>query len=89
MSRLVVVSNRVATPRHARSGSQGGLAVALQAALEERGGLWFGWSGEVDEQPSASPTSSPAAGQLRHQRSLTQRDYEEYYNGFANRRSGR
>ena len=85
MSRLVVVSNRVATPRHARSGSQGGLAVAVQAALEERGGLWFGWSGEVDEQPKRKPdefTSGPVSYVTSD---LTPRDYEEYYNGFANR----
>ena len=42
MSRLVVVSNRVAIPG---TSSAGGLAVALQAALEETGGMWFGWSG--------------------------------------------
>ena len=42
MSRLVVVSNRVAIPGENRAG---GLAVALQGALGERGGLWFGWSG--------------------------------------------
>ena len=27
------------------TGSQGGLAVALRAALKESGGIWFGWSG--------------------------------------------
>ena len=36
MSRLVVVSNRVAVPGIS---SAGGLAVALQAALEETGGM--------------------------------------------------
>src|SRR5690606_25373827 len=44
MSRLVVVSNRVAVPGENRAG---GLAVALQAALSERGGMWFGWSGKT------------------------------------------
>ncbi len=82
MSRLVVVSNRVALPGQP---SSGGLAVALQAALEETGGLWFGWSGEIDPKRS---------GQL-HERShgdidyvtldLSQRDHDDYYNGFANR----
>ena len=48
MSRLIVVSNRVSMP--SPDGSQGGLAVALQAALRQSGGLWFGWSGhEVEE----------------------------------------
>ena len=44
MSRLVVVSNRVASPREMKPG---GLAVAMLAALREEGGLWFGWSGSV------------------------------------------
>ena len=40
MSRLVVVSNRVADPRKAAAG---GLAVALGDSLQQTGGLWFGW----------------------------------------------
>ena len=44
MSRLMVISNRVAVPQaRGVAGAQGGLAGALQAAREERGGLWFGW----------------------------------------------
>ncbi len=50
MSRLIVVSNRVQAPSSEKDGAQGGLAVALQAALRDRGGLWFGWSGEVAGQ---------------------------------------
>ena len=49
MSRLVVVSNRVTLPGVNQAG---GLAVALRAALEEEGGLWFGWSGKKLRQPS-------------------------------------
>ncbi len=41
-----MVSNRVAAPQD-RATRAGGLAVALSAALRERGGLWFGWSGKV------------------------------------------
>ena len=82
MSRLVVVSNRVALPGQA---SSGGLAVALQAALEETGGLWFGWSGNIADD---------ASGQLHEQTSgnidyvtvdLSRADHDDYYNGFANR----
>ena len=39
--RLVVVSNRVG-PIGRDKAAQGGLAVALRAALERAGGLWFG-----------------------------------------------
>ncbi|WP_149195524.1 alpha,alpha-trehalose-phosphate synthase (UDP-forming) [Luteimonas suaedae] len=82
MSRLVVVSNRVAVPGESRAG---GLAVALEAALEEHGGLWFGWSGK---------TSREGSGQLHEQRGgdiryltvdLSRTDLDAYYNGFANR----
>ena len=46
--RLIVVSNRVALPKDVRAG---GLASALKGALAERGGIWFGWSGQIAEQP--------------------------------------
>ena len=53
MSRLVVVSNRVAVPGENRAG---GLAVGLLAALKERGGLWFGWSGKTVRTAAARCT---------------------------------
>ncbi|SEI28704.1 trehalose 6-phosphate synthase, partial [Paraburkholderia hospita] len=40
MSRLVVVSNRIADPRKPAAG---GLAVAVRESLQQTGGLWFGW----------------------------------------------
>ena len=82
MSRLVIVSNRVALPG---ADNSGGLAVALNAALQETGGLWFGWSGH---------TVRGASGELHEQRDgdiryltvdLSRDDFEGYYNGFANR----
>ena len=47
MTRLVVISNRVALP--GMSAAAGGLAIGLAATLRARGGLWFGWNGEVVE----------------------------------------
>ena len=52
--RLVIVSNRVGPIEHDKP-SQGGLAVAVRAALERAGGLWFGFSGSVSERPSEAP----------------------------------
>ncbi|MDH4159292.1 MAG: alpha,alpha-trehalose-phosphate synthase (UDP-forming) [Actinomycetota bacterium] len=81
MAKLIVASNRVAMPRETRAG---GLAAALLGALSEEGGIWFGWSGKVAETP----------GQVHKQTEdgityvtvdLARRDYEAYYNGFANR----
>jgi trehalose 6-phosphate synthase len=59
VSRLIVISNRVssAKPRSV-SGNQGGLSVALAAALSESRGLWFGWSGEKTEVFTGRSTSS-------------------------------
>ena len=82
MSRLVIVSNRVALPDRT---SSGGLAVALQAALEETGGLWFGWSGRIDEETSGK-VSEQQAGDIQYVTvDLSRRDHDDYYNGFANR----
>ncbi len=83
MSRIVVVSNRVA-PVDEGKASSGGLAVAVLAALKRAGGIWFGWSGEIAENSSGSP-GIRQVGRLTYATiDLTQRDYEEYYNGFAN-----
>ncbi|WP_396616734.1 alpha,alpha-trehalose-phosphate synthase (UDP-forming) [Lysobacter soli] len=82
MSRLVVVSNRVAVPGVS---SAGGLAVALQAALEETGGMWFGWSGRIDPSDSGQAHEHDA-GNIRYVTvDLSKRDHDDYYNGFANR----
>lgn len=84
MSRLVVVSNRVALPSHAKTGSAGGLAVAVLAALRQRGGVWFGWSGEVTAEATRLETFE--VGKVTFATvDLLPQDHEEYYNGFANR----
>lgn len=82
MSRLVVVSNRVAAPGEARAG---GLASALHSALEETGGLWFGWSGRVAASPSEQPQVQREGAITYALFDLARNDYEQYYLGFANR----
>ncbi|HEV2186394.1 MAG TPA: trehalose-6-phosphate synthase [Stellaceae bacterium] len=86
MPRLVVVSNRVAIPDPEGPRQAGGLAVAVQAALKHREGLWFGWSGEISDKGA---NNKPKVVE-RRQRSfvtidLSPTDHQEYYNGFANR----
>jgi len=83
LSRLVVVSNRVARPNQAKA-SEGGLAVALRGALKEKGGLWFGWSGKVAEQPAPRPEIAEVGNTTYATVDLSESDYDEYYNGFAN-----
>ena len=82
MSRLVVVSNRVAMPQ--ARGAQGGLAVAVIAALRETGGLWFGWDGKISDDESIQ-VSLHEEGHVDYATlPLTREAYENYYKGFAN-----
>ena len=81
MSRLVVVSNRVALPKETRAG---GLASAMHAALAAHGGLWFGWSGRIADD--ASDLRRERAGAIEYATlDLSRKDHEQYYLGFANR----
>jgi trehalose 6-phosphate synthase len=82
--RLVVVSNRVTPTAGARPDS-GGLAVAIRAALQQSGGIWFGWSGEVANEPTAEPAIAVDGPITLATLDLSRRDYDEYYNGYANR----
>ncbi|MGF9759893.1 alpha,alpha-trehalose-phosphate synthase (UDP-forming) [Microvirga sp. 0TCS3.31] len=82
--RLVVVSNRVPVPKDGAS-KAGGLTVALEGALKRSGGLWFGWSGEAVENPSDQVKVVQAGNITFAVLDLSQRDYDEYYAGFANR----
>jgi trehalose 6-phosphate synthase len=82
----VVVSNRVSVPSGDGKRADG-LEVALRPALHRKGGLWFGWSGKV----AAVPADEVATRRARHKNvdyvvtDLSNDDYREYYNGFANR----
>ncbi len=88
MSRLVVISNRVPPPGD-KGAEAGGLAVALKAALRERGGLWLGWSGktaEGEDEPEQFKIHTREDGNIEFALvDLTKRDLDEYYSGFANR----
>jgi trehalose 6-phosphate synthase len=85
LPRLVVVSNRVSIPNGNGEKHAGGLEVALRPALERNGGVWFGWSGKV------VPAADVELRTVSHKNvtyvvtDLSEDDYQEYYNGFANR----
>ena len=83
MSRLIVVSNRVSLPQSQQSA--GGLAVALNDALQDQGGIWLGWNGEQIQDHE-----SLGFHQQQHQQVLyvttpmTHTEYQGFYSGFAN-----
>jgi trehalose 6-phosphate synthase len=84
MSRLVVVSNRVA-PITEGEPTAGGLAAGVLDALKQKGGIWFGWSGEITEDAVSPAHVERTVGQITlYTVDLSRRDYDEYYRGFAN-----
>ena len=83
MSRLVVVSNRVADVD--RPAQSGGLATALVDALAEEKGLWFGWDGSIVDDGQAQGVHLARQGVVATAtQPLTQSEYDTYYLGFAN-----
>lgn len=83
MRRLVVVSNRVALPNE--SARAGGLAVALQEALQQNGGIWFGWSGKIAGRTLEKPGIIQQGSVTYAVLDLNRKDHAEYYSGYANR----
>ena len=85
MTRLVIISNRVSAPKGSESGAQGGLAVALQSALRQSRGVWFGWSGERTDHFTGDINFHRNDGVTTATIDLEDQDIDEYYNGYANR----
>jgi trehalose 6-phosphate synthase len=82
MGRLIVASNRTATPGEPKAG---GLAVALWDALSERGGVWFGWSGDTVAQETRG-IRVVREGEVEFALAdLTEAEHEGYYLGYSNR----
>jgi len=82
--RLIIVSNRVAMPKR-NGAAAGGLAVGILAALRDRGGVWFGWSGELTDGDPGDPEIVTRGNIDYATISLNSADFEHYYNGYSNR----
>ena len=82
MGRLIVASNRTATPGEQKAG---GLAVALWDALAERGGVWLGWSGDVVAQETRGIRLVREGKVEFALADLTEAEQEGYYLGYSNR----
>ncbi|WP_454599444.1 alpha,alpha-trehalose-phosphate synthase (UDP-forming) [Qipengyuania sp. SM2507] len=85
MGKLIVISNRVAVPKaRGAAGAQGGLAGALNSALRDHKGIWFGWSGEESDDEDGNIAMQRHDGVTTATIDLSHRDIDEYYNGYAN-----
>jgi trehalose 6-phosphate synthase len=82
MNRIVVVSNRVQVPTDGDA-KPGGLAVALDGLMAQRGGMWFGWSGEISEDVRRVTQKTVGAMQFATIH-LTREEHDRYYNEFSN-----
>jgi trehalose 6-phosphate synthase len=87
--KLVVVANRLPVSRgtaaNGKAGqwtsSAGGLVTALVPILQQQGGSWIGWTGDVGRSgrlPAIDRMAMRAVGLSRH-------EIDTYYNGFSNR----
>lgn len=82
MTSLVVVSNRVPAP--SATSSAGGLAVGIVDALDNSGGIWLGWSGQVANERSQTPHVDNTGAIQYLTVDLRQDDVDKYYFGYAN-----
>ena len=90
--RLVVVSNRVpafpisGSGEEARAHPTGGLVSALYPVMQQRGGLWFGWSGETTSRRENSPVRLRRLGSIDLATiDLSENTVYNFYTGFCNR----
>ncbi|HEY2068843.1 MAG TPA: trehalose-6-phosphate synthase [Rhizomicrobium sp.] len=84
--RIFLVSNRVAVPGEGQGINTGGLEVALRAVLQGHACVWVGWSGNIVDDESAVEVHTTHSGNSEFVvTDLQKQEYEEYYNGFANR----
>jgi trehalose 6-phosphate synthase len=81
MGRLIAISNRTAADPGARAG---GLAVAVWESLKSTGGVWFGWSGDIVEQPTRSLHTLKDDGVEFVLTDLSQDEHDQYYLQYAN-----
>lgn len=83
MHRLVIISNRVSDLSNPNQ--SGGLVVAVGEALRQRGGIWFGWNGDVVEDNEPQPALTARQGNVTTVTvPLSKSEFENYYHGFAN-----
>ncbi len=89
MSRLLIASNRLPVTLRMEHGapravpSAGGLATALRTPHRERGGIWFGWPGDLGKAPDPRVD---AILEEHHVRAVpvSPAEMDRYYDGYSN-----
>jgi trehalose 6-phosphate synthase len=84
-ARLIVVSNRVGVPGREGGSRAGGLEVAIRPVLRQHPGIWFGWSGQIAAKSGVTVRTIQRGHQSYVITDLAEEDYQEYYNGYANK----
>ena len=89
--RLVIISNRLPVSIEREEGqwrlrpSSGGLVSALAPVLRDRGGLWIGWPGTLEDVDlDQLLQASPQAGYGLKAVTLTPEERDKFYYGFSN-----
>src|SRR5262249_23649021 len=83
-SRVIVVSNRVGLPSEGKARA-GGLEVVMRSFIKRNRGIWFGWSGQLAQRGNENVHTVERGGVTYITTDLNRTDFQEYYNGFANR----
>lgn len=89
--RLIVVSNRVPPgssfeSRGRGEAATGGLVTAVRSAMEQSGGLWFGWSGRSARRRATTGPTVRLYGHIQlATMDLSSDEVSLFYLGFSNR----
>ena len=89
--RLIVVSNRVPPGSSFKSqgrgeAAAGGLVTAVRSAMEQSGGLWFGWSGRISRRRVTTGPTVRLYGRIQlATMDLSDDEVSLFYLGFSNR----
>ncbi len=85
MSRIILVSNRVADL--SKAAQAGGVVIAIADVLRARNGLWLGWNGKIGEKSEEGrtvPDVAEAGTATVATLALSNREYKDYYLGYSN-----
>lgn len=95
MSKTIIVSNRLPLKINIEkqtvkfTPSIGGLATGLQSFHKENNSLWIGWTGLTDEEIPRNHLQDDVIAAAINKKCipipLSQKELEEYYEGFSNR----